>query len=77
MMYNAVHLNATTQSMEKYIRRTGAKNPRYDMTHTEMSGLVELYSCGVDVVILLNLAYEYGKAKGYRLRGKEAAGGAV
>ena len=58
------------EKMEKYIERTGDLGTMYSLSMVEAQALVEIWKQNRIEAILL--AFNYGRAKGYRAARKEA-----
>ena len=58
------------EKMEKYIERTGDLGTMYSLSIVEAQALVEIWKQNRIEAILL--AFNYGRAKGYRAARKEA-----
>ena len=58
------------EKMEKYIERTGDLGTMYSLSMLEAQALVEIWKQNRIEAILL--AFNYGRAKGYRAARKEA-----
>ena len=59
------------EKMEKYIKRTANLGARYSLSTVETLDLVE--SCKQNRLEAILLAFNYGRAKGYRVAMKEAS----
>lgn len=60
------------EKIQRYIEKTGfPDNPKYDMRFREASALAGKVKTAP--IEMISLAFEYGRAKGYRAGKKEAA----
>lgn len=56
------------EKMQRYIERTPAKNAEgYCLVHSELRELMKIGQASADALFeVVGLAFDYGKAKGYR-----------
>ena len=61
---------SSIEKMEKYIEKTGDLGTMYSLSMVEAQALVELWTQNrIDAILV---AFNYGRAKGYRAARKEA-----